>query len=76
MKLFNTLLPSLALTALLGTTAAQAETVAADYGQTHQLVVALPVVFAPPAVRPQSNVATLAPASRAEPQPIQVRKRA
>jgi cell cycle sensor histidine kinase DivJ len=51
-------------------------TVDSRLGEGTTVVVALPVVFAPPAVRAPSNIATLAPASRAEPQPVQVRKRA
>jgi cell cycle sensor histidine kinase DivJ len=51
-------------------------TVHSRLGEGTTVVVALPVVFTPPAVNPPSNIATLAPPSRAEPQPIQVRKRA
>jgi cell cycle sensor histidine kinase DivJ len=51
-------------------------TVHSKLGEGTTVVVALPVVFTPPAVDAPSNVATLAPPSRAETQQIQVRKRA
>ena len=51
-------------------------TVDSRLGEGTTVVVALPVVFAPPVARPSSNIATLAPPSRAELQQMQVRKRA
>lgn len=42
MKIFRTLLPSIALASLISSTAVWSDPIPADYGQTHKLVVALP----------------------------------
>jgi len=51
-------------------------TIRSEIGQGTTVAVALPVVFAPPAVVNSSNVTTLAPPSRGETQDHQVKKRA